>query len=198
MKDSVNIKFTSSSEAVRTSKVGAVKELELKFYFPYIRLLIWALGLDKRHFMKFAIRVRSIWLHNGKVFLVRYLKECLRIVQHFVSGNPVSVTTEMPISISRGLPRIIPGTLRLQMHAGNTGVIRGVLSVFSIFRVIRIPVTLKLQTIVGPFTGLSTTLPLYELRFVKDTLPPMRKLGEIKLLFSRAAGPNCKVSGLGV
>lgn len=136
--------------------------------------------MDKRNFMKFAVRVRSLLTHNGRKFTVLYLKECYRIVQHFVSGNPVLVTNELPLSIVRGLPSIIPGVLRLRMHDGDPGVIRGVLTCLSVFRVIKFPGDVKFDTIVGPFTGLSSTLPIYELLAVKSSLPPLGELRPIR------------------
>lgn len=154
--------------------------------------------MDKRNFMKFAVRVRSLLTHNGRKFTVLYLKECYRIVQHFVSGNPVFVTNELPLSIVRGLPSIIPGSLRLQMHDGNPDVIRGVLTCLSVFRVIKFPGNVSFDTIVGSFTGLSSTLPVYELLAVKSSLPPLGEFGPLRWLFSRSAGPNCKVAGLGI
>nr|AHF48628.1 RNA-dependent RNA polymerase [Sclerotinia sclerotiorum mitovirus 12] len=199
MKNQFKTNFSSwKHEAGRLSKVGPVKELNLFLFFQYFRLLIWALQLDKRNFMKFAVRVRSLLTHNGRKFTVLYLKECYRIVQHFVSGNPVLVTNELPLSIVRGLPSIIPGVLRLRMHDGDPGVIRGVLTCLSVFRVIKFPGDVKFDTIVGPFTGLSSTLPIYELLAVKSSLPPLGELRPIRWLFSRSAGPNCKVAGLGI
>nr|ALD89100.1 RNA-dependent RNA polymerase [Macrophomina phaseolina mitovirus 1] len=199
MKNQFKTNFSSwKHEAGRLSKVGPVKELNLFLFFQYFRLLIWALQLDKRNFMKFAVRVRSLLTHNGRKFTVLYLKECYRIVQHFVSGNPVLVTNEVPLSIVRGLPSIIPGVLRLRMHDGDPGVIRGVLTCLSVFRVIKFPGDVKFDTIVGPFTGLSSTLPIYELLAVKSSLPPLGELRPIRWLFSRSAGPNCKVAGLGI
>nr|QUE49179.1 MAG: RNA-dependent RNA polymerase [Sclerotinia sclerotiorum mitovirus 37] len=199
MKNQFKTNFSSwKHEAGRFSKVGPTKELNLFLFFQYFRLLIWALRLDKRNFMKFAVRVRSLLTHNGRKFTVLYLKECYRIVQHFVSGNPVLVTHELPLSIVRGLPSIIPGVLRLQMHDGNPDVIRGVLTCLSVFRVIKFPGNVSFDTIVGPFTGLSSTLPVYELLAVKSSLPPLGELGPLRWLFSRSAGPNCKVAGLGI
>lgn len=119
-------------------------------------------------------------------------------MQHFVSGNPVFVTTEMPISITKGVPTIIPGSLRLLIYQRDLRIIRGVLSLLSVYRVMKIPTKLKLETITSPFTGLSPQLPLYELSIVKQFLPPMDGLKPIKLELLRTAGPNCKVSMLGI
>lgn len=148
--------------------------------------------------MKFAYRIYLLYKHNGPTFVVLYTKECFRIVQHFVSGQPVYVTNIMPIGIKRGIPSIIPGSLRLLMHSGDLRVIRGVLTVFSIYRIIRIPSVLKLNTIIGPFTGLNPSLPKYELLKVKSMLPQGGELDIISWKLLRSAGPNCKISLLGI
>lgn len=104
----------------------------------------------------------------------------------------------MPISIVRGIPTIIPGNLRLLMHSRDLSVIRGVLSLLSVFRIMKIPSTLKLESITGPFTGLDSTLPKYELIKIKQVLPVFPQIRPIKLKLLRSAGPNCKVSMLGI
>jgi len=154
--------------------------------------------LDRPTFIKLALRIQSLIVNNGKTFTVKYLKECVRIVQHFVSGNPISVTTEMPISLARGIPTIIPGKIRLQMHDGDHRVIRGVLTLLSIYRIIKINPVLKLGSITDPFKGLDPTLPKYEILKAKRTFPSMKELTPIKLLNLRSAGPNCRVSLLGI
>jgi hypothetical protein len=84
------------------------------------------------------------------------------------------------------------------MHSRDLSVIRGVLSLLSVFRIMKIPSTLKLESITGGFTGLDPTLPIYELLKVKGTIPAMPGLRPIILKQLRSAGPNCKVSMLGI
>jgi len=62
----------------------------------------------------------------------------------------------------RGSPTIIPGTLRLQMEARDSVTIRAIFTILSIFRIIKYPGQLKIETITNPFTGLSDILPLGE------------------------------------
>lgn len=118
-----------------------------------------------------------------------------------MSGNPVFVTTTMPISLTGGLPRIIPGPLRTLIRSGDLVTIRAVLTMASVYRIIKIDCPLKLSSITDPFKGLSTTLPEYE---IKRALARFRNINfgtmtsEISLALSTKAGPNSKVAMQGI
>lgn len=165
--------------------------------------MIWCLQLSPKPYKVFATRVTALWKKNGKTFTVLYLKECTRLVQHFVSGRPVFTTSEMPVGLSGGIPSIIPGTLRSLMRSGDQRTIRGVLSLLSVYRVIQIPCKLKLESITDPFKGVSDTLPAYEVINVLRGLG-LPVSGRIQLSLNRTlvylstAGPNHSVSLLGI
>jgi len=150
--------------------------------------------------MVLGMRLLRLWKINGPTFVVGYTKECTRIIQAFVSGNPILVTDLHPISLKGGLPKIIPGSLRSQMRMGDLEITRAVLSVFAVYRIIKIPGKLKLSTILDPFKGQSQTLPEYELRVASGELFGFNKLRlqpiDYKLLGT--AGPNSSVSMLGI
>jgi hypothetical protein len=149
--------------------------------------------------MYLGTRLLRLWNINGSTFVVNYTKECTRIVQAYVSGNPVFITN-IPISLVGGLPRIIPGALRLLLRGGDPDTTRAILSVFSVYRVINIPGKVKLQSITDPFSGLSTKLSDYEVRIGSGELFGFRnlKLQPISLLHLGTAGPNSSVSMLGI
>lgn len=98
-------------------------------------------------------------VRNGNKFTVMYLKECMRICQHFVAGSPIFLSQGIPVDLAGGLPRIIPGVLRARFRAGDPRAIRVVLTVLSTYRIIRVPGELKLNTITDPFKGLDMCLP---------------------------------------
>ena len=167
------------------------------------RLLIWALQLDKALFMMFINRINSLWKHNGVTFTVLYTKECLRIVKHYISGNPLLVSNEYIVAISGGLPSIIPGTLRSSIRNNDHQVIRGVLSLLSVYRVLKIPGKLKLESITGPFTGSSMTLSKDEVKKALKSLLPIsyktsKRLRIKGLCYLSTAGPNHKTSMIGI
>jgi len=84
-----------------------------------------------------------------------YLKECLRIVHHFIAGTLVHLSEGIPVDLTGGLPRMIPGPLRSKLRLKDPKSIRVVLTVLSVFRVIDIKGQLKLSTITDPFKGQS-------------------------------------------
>ena len=112
----------------------------------------------------------------------------------------------MPIGLAGGLPTILPGTLRSLIRSGDLATIRGVLSTLAIFRIMKMPCKLKLETITDPFKGLCDTLPAYEIIKGLSNLNirvPKRdnfiKLSLINpLIYLSTAGPNHPVSMLGI
>jgi len=79
-------------------------------------------------------------------------------------------------------------------------VFRAILSVFAVYRVINIPGKVKLETITKPFTGLSESLSDYEIRVGSGELFGFNKLKlqPISISFLGTAGPNSKISMLGI
>lgn len=120
-------------------------------------------------------------------------------MQAYVSGFPILTTSEFVVGIKGGIPSIIPGTLSSKIRSRDLDVIRGVLSLLSVFRVISIPGKLKLSTITDPFKGLSSTLPQYEVFVAASELNFKRfKLFPMSLRLLSTAGPNHPVSMLGI
>lgn len=64
-----------------------------------------------------ALSIRNLHRDCGAAFTVAYLKECVRVVQHFVSGNAVSKTIGPPfVGLRSGLPSIVPANLRVAIR----------------------------------------------------------------------------------
>jgi len=148
-------------------------------------------------------RISKLEIKNGKKFTVSYLKESVRIYQHYLAGRPVYLSKDLPIGLSGGLPTIIPGSLRLEIKRGNRNVIRCVFTLLSVYRVMKVAGTLKLETITAPFKGQFYSLPLGQLRssilqLLQIGSMKTRKLRDIELRFSGSAGPNHKVATLGL
>lgn len=119
------------------------------------------------------------------------------IVQKYVSREEIHVS-EYPIGIAAGLPTIIPGDLRLLIRRRDPDTIRGCLAFLALFRILKVPSILKLQTITDPFKGISDSLPSLEIG------RSFRAFGHrsfsfekpLKLVRSSAAGPNGATSVL--
>jgi hypothetical protein len=108
--------------------------------------------------------------------------------------------SSFPVGIAAGLPTIIPGSLRLQIRRGDLVTIRGVLAFLAVFRVLKVPSVLKLQTITDPFKGIDTSLPVLEIGRV-FRLFRHRRLElpvKLKLLRLTTAGPNGSSSVLNI
>jgi hypothetical protein len=166
----------------------------------YTRLLIWILGLRQhaRHFIVFQQRIFTLWQNSGPKFVVSYLQEGVRLVQHSVAGTPSKSTGNgVYVAVNRmGVPKIIPGPLRRLIASRDTSVIRGVLTLLSVYRVIHCPPKLKIETITGPFSGIDPTLPEMEvLQVWKDNFSSLvGSLGKVSPSLIRKAGPNSSSS----
>lgn len=151
-------------------------------------------------------RVSSLWSDNGKVFLVKYLKECYRLMQHYIAGHPQLSSIDIAVGLNGGIPSIIPGDLRLLIKRRDPVVVRFILTVFSLYRVVKIPGTLKLNSITDPFKGLCPTLPKVDLAIALNNFlllgnvrsVVLKPLDLSKIVKSGAAGPNNRSSLAGL
>jgi hypothetical protein len=120
-----------------------------------------------------------------------------------LAGEEVVSSQEPRVAMRRGLPLIIPGVLRLQIEERNQKVIKGVLTIISVYRVMKSRPKLKLETITLPHSGLVKTLP--ELTIVSQWVKPF--IGKIaektpytvrrKLKLLTTAGPNSSLQLVG-
>lgn len=123
-----------------------------------------------------------------------------------MSGHPVFVTDVMPIGLAGGLPTIIPGTLRTQLRSKDPSTIRGVLSTLAVYRIMKMPCKLKLESITDPFNGVSDTLPKFEvikgLAALGLEIPKGRSKHLLTLsnpiIYLLSAGPNHSISMMGI
>jgi hypothetical protein len=110
----------------------------------------------------------------------------------------------MPIGLAGGLPLIIPGSLRLLLRSKDHKTIRGVLSTLAVYRIMKMPCVLKLETITDPFKGQSLTLPKHEIIDGLEALGisvrqrPYHLTLSNPLIYLLSAGPNDSVSMLGI
>jgi hypothetical protein len=101
-----------------------------------------------------------------------YLKETLRIIQKFISGEKLTVADGIRMGLSHGLPKILPSSLRDSIRARETKEIRAILTIVSLFRVMQCEPKPKLETITSPFKGMSPDLPKHEVMTVLKDLKP--------------------------
>jgi hypothetical protein len=163
--------------------------------------LLWSLSLNEfeKPFYLLLSRIRKIWDCSGSIALIKYLKECNRIVMVWTTETIVKDSINVPVGLRNGLPSIIPGKLRYQIESGNTKVLRGVLTVLSLYRIISTLSSLKLSTITDPFKGIHATISESEIGKVGELF---KQFGVIKLPKFKnysnivTAGCNYRVSTL--
>jgi hypothetical protein len=105
----------------------------------------------------------------------------------------------MPVKISGGLPCIIPTPLRRKMEEGCGKTLKLVLTILSLYRIWPCPPKLKLSTITDPFNGISSSLPILEVKKAITFFKPYfgkPKLKVKEVINLTTAGPNNPISSL--
>lgn len=96
-----------------------------------------------------------------------YLKEATRLLYHTISGRPDKSTFGTLVAVTpKGIPRIIPKELRYLIMARDSGVIRGILTLLTVYRVMYIPSKANLAPIVEGGKGIFLRLPIEEVSHV--------------------------------
>jgi len=157
------------------------------------------LGLDTNKTPFFKLGERIVHLHekSGSSFTVMYLKECLRLIQKFISGNREDCSIGIKLGITNGLPSILPHELRSYIRSHSEREIRAILSIISIFRVLKCAPKVKLNTITDKFSGLYTMFNPMEVKIVLQNFPSFELLNP-KFLMLQSAGPNKNPSAIGL
>jgi hypothetical protein len=130
------------------------------------KLLLWILSSseDKVYSYRMISIFKEMARNNGTIFLVQYLKESHRLTMKAISGCPERSVDPFRIATRRGLPLIIPGKFRLAIERKEVVTIQLVLSLLTVYRVLKIPPILKLNTITDRFSGSTKVLPEFEIR----------------------------------
>jgi hypothetical protein len=95
---------------------------------------------------------------HGSYTVVQYLKGSHLAIQKYIAGEPVSSLKELigpgfyPC-LRHGLPKFITLADRNLIRRKDPSIVRFYLTIFSLYRVLDCPRTLKLSTITKPFEG---------------------------------------------
>jgi hypothetical protein len=126
------------------------------------------------------------------------------VTQKFIAGQPCALSEGVSLSLINGLPRLIPGHLRMKIRSGDLVTVRAVLTVLTLYKILKCRPKLKLNSITDPFSGLSRTLHPLAVKSVISLLPkksnPFKpwipptygNKGYIRTIVSVNAGPNHK------
>jgi len=172
--------------------------------FRYTSKIIWITGTGE-YAVTLNLLARRIHKQISKsgikhTFLI--LKECMRLVVLFLSGNeqikaPLFGTTQRVKRDSRGLPKILPVQVRSILSRcdfiKDRNILIAILSLVSIFRVMGFKVTESLKTIVSQFSGITKSYdPAILGSAIFNLFGPGRKLtfGPVKAVILESAGPN--------
>jgi len=107
----------------------------------------------------FGMHIIKMNKHHGEVYTVKYLKACQLSIQKKIAGQPFKSLREVepdynfPRLSKSGLPSVIKVTDRSSICNDSFRIIRLWLSIFSIYRIIKIPFSPKLNTITDNFVG---------------------------------------------
>jgi hypothetical protein len=122
---------------------------------PKFLSLLFGVGSSLRaDFIQLARKVELLYRRNGATFTIAYLKECVRVVQHYAAGVPLRACEgSVMVGLSGGLPTLLPTRLRGWVRSGHTICTVCALSILGVYRGFVTPGVLKIESIVGPFTG---------------------------------------------
>lgn len=119
---------------------------------------VTSLSARMKRSLKFMNFVYKMYQNHGSSATIQWLKGCHVALQRYIGHDPMHSLRVLSPSIPlprliNGCPAIIDRADRKLIREGNVGIMRMWLSLFSIYRVIKIPGVLKLETITKPFSG---------------------------------------------
>jgi len=157
-----------------------------------IKVITWIFSISSpQHYFTLADNITTLLKNSGATFGVSYLKESTRIVQKFIAGQPVVASEGVWVSLVKGLPRFIPGPLRILLRKRDQVTIRAVLSVLTLYKLLKCKPNLKINSITDPFSGFSRTINPLKLKAVAEWFPKGSHCMSHTIV-SVNAGPNHK------
>lgn len=184
------------------NKIEKRQYLNIHSLSTFARILVWLLSETKvkREVFMMVSSFNTMYKKNGSLFLIQYLKEATRLTMKAISGNPEECKTFPRVATRRGLPLIIPGPLRIRIESKCVRSIQLVLSLLTVYRILKAPGELKLSTITDLFSGERKIFTKLELESALQRLGCFKapKLADdAYLLPSIKAGPNFPIAALG-
>jgi len=155
----------------------------------------------------FGVFILKMNRNHGEVYTVKYLKACQLCIQKKLAGQPFSSLREVepdynfPRLSKSGLPSVIKTTDRSSICNNSYRIIRLWLSIFSLYRVIKIPFNPKIHTITDSFSGSNIHLADFNIwlefnssrilqKFTKLDLKDLKSHRIIPILKSSPGGPK--------
>lgn len=161
-----------------------------KNFTRVIKVITWILSINSaQHYYTLKDRIEFLNKKSGPTFTVQYLKESVRIIQKFIAGQPCEKSLGVSVTLINGLPKLVPGQLRGLIREGDQLTVRAVLTVLSLYKILKCRPNLKINSITDPFTGISKTLyPGLVVKAMSNF--PSGRLKPSHTIVSVSAGPN--------
>lgn len=176
-----------------------------KFVPKLLRISLSRLKISPRlrRFNKFLVLLFRVNKHHGSAYAVKWLKANHTALQRCLGSLPMSSLRELepnlPLTrLCNGLPSFIGTMDRKAIRNNCPSTIRMWLSILSIYRVIKSPLSPKLNTITDPYRGSQEGIDkiLSSVTMVISRCPSIYSgtLTVTKIIKTLKAGPNNKVS----
>lgn len=130
----------SKSTKQQFNSTVTIKDKELSLW---LRGLLFVCGVTRdtrEYYFQLLTRIRFLQSKCGNTWVVKYLKECTRLVMVWASkdveyrkGTILSIG--VPVKISGGLPTIIPTPLRRKLEGGSIKHLKVTLTVLNLYRI---------------------------------------------------------------
>jgi len=189
---------------LRQSKVSRKEWITLPELKSFYSLPIIITGsIDSNSSLKLLnSRIVSLVENSGWSFAFLYLKESIRLTIRSLAGQPEPLWNNSIPRVKRdphGLPTIIPLNLRkvLLEPSKNIGIVRATLCILSVFRTFKVPVKPSLDSIIEPFSGISSTFAYLRISKALNMLKFEAKFSNFRGFISESAGPNTKFATWG-
>jgi hypothetical protein len=198
-----------------SNKIGSIlfKPLSYNIMLAKGRVNRLAGYIAKTHmFINYVLEVHKA---HGSSFTIKWLKGCHVAICKTLGQNKLlslrQLTDDLPLPrLLNGLPRVIPFEDRMRIRRGDVSTIRFWLGLFNLYRVLKAPGELKLNSITGNWTGKGLGL-LALLRLTKSFNPFLldakiaqkaklvrEKMVPTQFVLSRSASPSNSVSMYGI
>jgi len=114
----------------------------------------------------FGVHLIKLNRLHGPNFVIKYLKASQLAIQKKIAGQPLKTLRELEPDLPlprliNGLPFIIKKNDRQSIRVNSVRIIRFWLSLFSIYRILKMDFKPKLNTITDPFNGNSDRLKIF-------------------------------------
>lgn len=191
----INLLKEDQGRKIKNSRIFIKSYKDLN---KYTRLVLWICQVPSiyhKDFMFLSKNIEKLWRRSGNKFAGLYLKSCLNFVNNFLNHSIIkSNDGEIMVRSRKGLPLLIPNSLRKQIIFGNLKLVSAILTLFSVYRCIKWKTEVNVESIISPWNGTYRTVPM--VKEVLDSIGVKRCNFKITYVTPITSGPGGKFSVL--